>query len=247
MFKGLGLAGFGIFLVLSGLLLQSSPGWGFAFGVLIAVFCGTTAVFFLNVNPLFFRVWSEVSGPSALDAHELLLGIEEAAGVIRQDGLLALEARRKDLRDPHLKYLLKRIMDGFEGKDLIPWVLNQKDLRMEALRMATDSADRFLGQVPSVGLMSSLILMIGVLATPDRSRDLIGVSQAFVPFLITIGLQMLLDSEFGKKWEEIRMRNEHYFDTLESGIAGIQSGLNPELLSDRLRARIQPGKTWAEK
>jgi len=40
---------------------------------------------------------------------------------------------------------------------------------------------------------------------------------------------------------------EQYFSTLESGISGIQSGLNPELLSDRLRIRIQTGNSWAAK
>lgn len=242
MFKGLGFAGFAIFLLLSTLLLSSAPGGGFVLGVAFAVGLGTVSLFLLNVGSGNSGILKEISGASNLDPRELLNRIEEISTVIRQDGLLALESKRKEIRDPNLNYLLKRILDGFEGKDLIPWVLNQRDARMEGLRDLSDSLDRFLSQIPGLGLLSSLILMSGVLSRPERSKDLIGIAHVFLPFLIALGVQMLLDSEIGKRWNEARTRMDHYYAVLEAGVSGIQSGMNPELLSDRLRARIQTGR-----
>ncbi len=247
MFKGLGWFGFGVFIALSAILLQFGPGLGFLFGAAVAVSIGCASLLLMNLPNGILGTFQGLRGPQKLDARELIQRIEEVALIIRQDGLLALEARRKELKDPNLSYLLKRIMDGFEAKDLIPWIQNQKKLKLEQLQVMDDVSQRFTGLVPSLGLFSSLILISGVLSGSDRGPDLIGVAQVFTPFLLTLGVQVLLDSAFGKMQAELRIEFEHYFSTLESGISGIQSGLNPELLSERMRVRIQAGRVWGTK
>jgi flagellar motor component MotA len=247
MFKGLGWIGFGVFVLMNTLLTQSRPGIGFLFVAALVVLFGCGSVLLLNVPDGFFKVYKGLQSPVSLDAGELVIRLEEISSLIRQDGLLALESRRKDLKDSNLSYLLKRIMDGFEAKDLIPWIQNQRKQKMEQLQVFEDVSDRISGLLPSVGLVSSLILISGVLSVSDRGQDSIGMAQVFTPFLITLGIQLLLDSEIGKKRNELSLKFEQYFSTLESGISGIQSGLNPELLSDRLRVRIQTGNSWAAK
>jgi flagellar motor component MotA len=247
MFKGLGWIGFGVFVLMNTLLVQSGPGLGFFIGAAFVVILGCGSVFLLNLPDGFFKIYKGLHSPMSLDASELVTRLEEISSLIRQDGLLALESRRKDLKDSNLSYLLKRIMDGFEAKDLIPWIQNQRKQKMEQLQVFEDVLDRVLGLLPSVGLVSSLILISGVLSGSDRGREIIGMAHVFTPFLMTLGVQLLLDSEFGKMRNEFQLQFEQYFSTLESGISGIQSGLNPELLSDRLRIRIQTGNSWAAK
>jgi flagellar motor component MotA len=202
MFKGLGWIGFGVFVLMSTLLVQSGPGVGFFLGAAFVVILGCASVFLLNFPDGFFKIYKGLHSPMSLDANELVTRLEEISSLIRQDGLLALESRRKELKDSNLIYLLKRIMDGFEAKDLIPWIQNQRKQKMEQLQVFEDVLDRVLGLLPSVGLGSSLILISGVLSGSDRGQDLIGMAQVFTPLLMTLGVQLLLDSGLGK------MRNE---------------------------------------
>ncbi len=117
---------------------------------------------------------------------------------------------------------------------------------MERIRLVSGVSDRLLELIPGVGLLSSLILLSGVLSGSERSRELIGVAWVFTPFLISLAAQLLLNPEAARKWGGFQNRCELYFSTLETGILGIQSGLNPELLSERMRVRIQTGRTWNE-
>jgi flagellar motor component MotA len=247
MFKVFGFAGFGLFVFSSALLIRSDAGIVFFLGVLGSTLIGCASVLLLSLPGRWEGIRNVIGGWRNREVGELVAAIEEVTSVIRQDGLLALESRRKELKDQNLGYLLKKIMAGFEAKDLIPWIHSQRNLNRESIQILLEMSERFAGLVPATGLVSSLILLSGVLSAPDRPRELIGVAQTFIPFMITLALQVLLDSGLGKKFAELRVVSEQYYEILEIGVSGIQSGLNPELLSDRMRARIRTGLTWAAK
>jgi len=245
MFKGFGLIGFGVFAALTWMLLGSSPGLGFIFGATVVTFLGWGSVLMMTLPDGFFSsIWKQVEMGLPQSASALARQIEAVSLLIRQDGLLALEAKRKEIKDQNLSYLLKRIMDGFEAKELIPFIRNLGIHRAGQIGIASETLDRFFGLIPSVGLVGSLILISGVLTSSARGSNSIGIAFVFFPFLLSLATQVILESHFAKKLRERQMESELYFSVLEEGVSGIQQGINPELLSDRIKARIQAGSKW---
>ena len=235
------------FLGLSVISSSSESGFGFMILTSITFAIGSMSALFFSIPPGFF---DSILGPirEALPSSPEALAnqIESIAAVIRQDGLLALEGKRREIRNTGLKYLLKKIMDGFEAKDLIPLIENQKMRRRELVDEVASVLNRLSGFLPQVGLVQSLILISGILSQSTRSKDAIGVAQAFLPFLMSLVLQMILESFGAQAISMKRTENELYFSVLEEGVVGIQKGENPELVRDRIRARITPRPNWTE-
>ncbi len=247
MFKGFAFVLLAVFLGLSVISGSSESGVGFFLitGFTFALGCGSAMFFSLPpgfLNETFGPVREQLpSTPEVLAAQ-----IESVAAVIRQDGLLALEGKRREIRNPGLKYLLKKIMDGFEGKDLVPLIANQRVRRGELLDEAALVLARLNGFLPQVGLVQSLILISTILSQAPRSKDAVGVAQAFLPFLISLVLQMVFESFGAQLISQKRSECELYFSVLEEGVVGIQKGENPDLVRDRIRARIDSKPSWAE-
>jgi len=238
MFKGLGLVGFGVFCLVSTLLLRTEPGPVFWAASLASVLFGCASLWLILIpeGASGFGLAFESALPQG--ARSLALQIGDVCSIIRQDGLLALEAKRKEIRDPHLAYLLKRILDGFESKELIPWVRNVSQSEEDRFRGFSSRVDRLIGSIPGVGLVASLILISGVLSDSGKTPGVVGIAQIFTPFLMALVIQILLDAVVSRRLLHRKAEVALYFSTLEDGIFGIQSGLNPELLTERLLARL---------
>jgi flagellar motor component MotA len=247
MFKGIAFVLLGVFLGLSVISGSSDSGFGFILLTAFTFAIGCGSVFFFALPAGFVQsVMAPIRGTLPSQPETLAAQIESIATVIRQDGLLALEGKRREIRNSELRSLLKRIMDGFESKDLIPLIENQRVRRGELLDEASRVLDRFSGYLTQVGLVQSLILISVILSQSQKSKDAIGVAQAFLPFLIALISQIVLDS-FGSQFiSEKRDECELYFSVLEAGIVGIQKGENPELVRDRIRARIDSKPTFKE-
>jgi flagellar motor component MotA len=246
-FKGFAVLALVAFLALTAQATSVPLGAPFMILTLIALSLGFLSVLlFLMPRDFLSEVWTPLRNPLPDSADSMARQLESIAAVIRQDGLLALESRRKDLRNPELRVLLKRIMDGFEGKDLLPLIANQARKREELADEASAVLRRFHGFLPQAGLIQSLILMVSVLSGPRPGPQGIGIAHALLPFGISLLLQIPIESWIEGFLEQKKKDARLYFAVLEEGIAGIQIGQNPELLGDRIRSRLSAAPVWKE-
>ncbi len=247
MIKGIAGFTFIVFLGLSWFQCGLSPGISFFMMVLLTTLMGVIALFGLGVTQGFMdEVWGPLNSGATQGSVKLAQQIESIATLIRQDGLLALEAKRKEIRDPFFRHLLKKVMDGFESKDLVPLIQNRAEKRMDLANLASDGLGRLTGLVPTVGLIQSLFLLAEILSPGNRPADLVGVSSVFLPFLVALVIQLIFETGFGRLISQRREEDQVYFVVLEEGLTGIQQGVNPDLLSDRIRARIEVNPRWKD-
>jgi len=225
------------------LVLFNLPGVGSSSGVAIAailsVVFGFLSAFGFTLPSNFFEgVWNSIAVPLPQSPGSLATQMEMLSSLIRQDGLLALESKRKEIRDPDLRYFLKRILDGFESKDLVPLIETRMRARRERLDSAEQSLLRGASWLPVFGLIPSLLLISGTGAS-------FGLSLCFLPFILVLLLQWFLESSISAKIHLWRMDSEIYHLILKEGVAGIQEGKNPEILRDRIRAIAGRPDAWA--
>jgi len=247
MFKGFAVIALGVFLGLTLASASLEAGAGFFALSLLASGAGAVFVFLVSIPQGFYEsIRGLIREPLPGSPESLAREIDSITTVIRQDGLLALEGKRRELKSRELKFFLKRIMDGFESADLLPVIRNRSCRRLELIEEAEEFLLRFSGFFVQTGLVQSLILVSAVLLGGARARDAIGISHALFPFVAVLVGQILLEAGARGLLDRKRSEGRLYFSVLEEGVAGIQRGENPELVRERIASRISAVSVWNE-
>jgi chemotaxis protein MotA len=247
MFKSLGLLASGVYLVLASQMGGFSPGFSIVFLTFLVMLSGTVAIMGLSAPPDITRgALKLIKEPLPLTHEKLIEELEEIALITRRDGLLALESKRKELKEPLLRLLLKRIVEGFEKSQTLPLLRNQAMRRAELIRNCEIFSERVHGLLPTVGLIPSLFMIIDYLSHPEKVPAPGSLPTVFLPFLFALLLQVLGTAYAGRFFDEIKESVKLYYVLMEEGISGIQDGVNAEMLRDRLRARLADSPQWTD-
>ena len=101
--------------------------------------------------------------------------------------------------------------------------------------------------IPTIGLIPSLWMMTMALSSAKAgAAGSAALAVVFLPFMIALLGQLILQSWFGSFFETLREENKLYFIILEEGLVGIQEGQNVELLRDRMKARTLLNPKWID-
>jgi hypothetical protein len=248
MIKGLGVFFILLFLGFNQSLGEFTPGFSLYFLILLTLGFGFAGVFCILLPENFFEsIWNKIREPLPMTVGKLSSELETIAGVVRQEGLLALESKRKDLKDPLLRYLLKKVMDGFEKEMLLPLIRNQGIRREELIDQCEAFFERVTGMIPTIGLIPSLWMMTMALSSGKAgAAGSAALAVVFLPFMAALLSQLISQSWFGSFFEQLREENKLYFVILEEGLVGIQEGQNVELLRDRMKARTLLNPKWID-
>lgn len=236
MIKGIGYAALLVFLVLGTQI--GSVGGGAVFVVYALLMVATGAAGYACIQlPQVFSDGStkKLNAFRSFDPHKLIHDFAELANTIRRDGLLASEAARKELSDPFLRYLLKRIMDGYERAHLVQSIRNQSMRTHEVASFVEAWIENTAQALPTAGLIATLFQMIAVLGSTDPNAP---VATALVPLLIGVLLQPVVSARLRNPFFASLDHARLYFILMEEGVSGIQEGINAELLRDKLNCRL---------
>lgn len=246
MIKAFGYFALFLFFIICSQIGGFSQGFAIWFLAVLSVAAGTIGFSFLQFpNELEEGMLKQLLAYEAFEPKKLIAEIEELAQTIRRDGLLATESLRKDLKNPLLKYLLKRVMDGYEKVHLNQLVRNQMVRYQELFSIAKSYYDHCLQVIPVVGLIVSLFMMMDFLAQPKGGTSS-SISVIFVPFVVSLVLQQLLQAIFPERLIVALDRCRLHFTLLEEGMNGIQDGLNSDLLRDKMLGRLGENPKWTE-
>lgn len=212
----------------------------------IMVVIGCTFATFLMSNPLSrcigtikITLKSLIAyDPKPLDTISIFVSFAEKA---RRDGLLALESDIDELKDDFLRKGLQLVVDGTDP-NLIKGILETELAGMEA-RHATGTTI-FINMAtlaPAFGMIGTLIGLINMLAKMD-DPSAIGPSMA-VALITTMYGSMIANMicnpiAFKLKSnsaEEVALR-----ELMIEGMLAIQSGDNPRIVEERLKAFLPP-------
>ncbi len=174
------------------------------------------------------------------DYRPLIEEIVKVATVARKEGVLAIEGMRNSIQDPKFKKALKYVIDGFEPKTVTEILEADSYFEFEETEVAGKLLEGFGGYTPTVGIIGAVLGLIHVmrnLSNPDAIGP--GIAVAFVATVYGVGFANLWFMPMGTKVKRkaamIQQRNE----LIKVGVQGIQEGLNPHFLKEKLEVFLE--------
>lgn len=163
----------------------------------------------------------------------------EFAMEARKNGLLALEQKVEELKEPFFKYAIMMIVDSHDPQD-VRTLLND-ELDYMTTRHETEIGIYEKGTVlaPAFGMTGTLIGLINMLMglnLADGASDSLGASMS-VALITTFYGCLLANLFFAPIAKKLTIRNDEeylYKQLIIEGVLSIQAGDNPKFLKEKL-------------
>jgi len=165
----------------------------------------------------------------------------EIAEKARREGLLSLEQDASETDDPFLRNALQNIADGTDGDELRS-LLEEEIASKERDGMQSAKFYKALGgYAPTIGIIGTVVSLTHVLEKLD-SPDTLGpsIATAFVATLWGLLSANFIWLPIGDRIARLTTLEAEHMTLVMEGALAIQSGSQPRLLGERLRA-IAPG------
>ncbi len=161
----------------------------------------------------------------------------------RKEGLLVLEDELEEIEDPFMRNGLRMVIDGFEP-DAIRHILNTELEALETRHQLGQNLYKTWGTLsPAFGMIGTLIGLIVMLADLD-DPDAIGPGMAVALITTFYGIMfanLLFNPIAGKLavYSEQEMQRK---EAVIEALLALQSGINPRLLKEQLKAYLSPAE-----
>jgi chemotaxis protein MotA len=171
------------------------------------------------------------------DLGSLMQQIVDLAGVARRDGVLALEQRLAEIKDPFLKRAVNFIVDGVDASVAREALETEIGGAYEEGVVAAKVWEAAGGFAPTVGILGAVLGLIHVMENlSDPSKLGGGIATAFVATVYGVGLANLLFLPMANKIKRKLVLERERKTLIAEGVLAIQAGLNPRVLEEKLRA-----------
>lgn len=163
--------------------------------------------------------------------------ILDLANVSRKQGLLALEGKLKDIKDPFMQKGVQLIVDGTDPKAVHEILEIEVEHQEEEGIMAAKVWEAAGGYAPTVGILGAVLGLIHVmenLADPSKLGG--GIAVAFVATVYGVGAANLFFLPLANKIK-FKLKEEAGSRTMViMGLVGLAQGENPRLLQEKLES-----------
>ncbi|CBE68876.1 MAG: motility protein A [Candidatus Methylomirabilis oxygeniifera] len=175
----------------------------------------------------------------ALEPHEVIVTLVDLAQTARKEGVLALQDRvSANGVDPFLRKGIELVIDGAD-ETIVREIMQAEIHSMKARHVKGIEIFGIMGgYAPTMGIIGTVMGLVHVLSKLGEGTDSLGRGIA-VAFLATFYgifsanvLFLPISGNLKVKSEaEVRIR-----EVMMEGVLGIQSGLNPHMLEQKLRS-----------
>ena len=240
-----------VVVVLSNILEGGDPMSLMLFPPMLLVFGATMLVSFaggtVSDAKLAARGLKKAFTGRAQTASDLVPSIVSLAEKARREGLLALEDELEKIDDPFLVRALTLAIDGTDPHDL------REMLEAEVLAQRAESKQsaRFFaaagGYAPTIGIVGTVMGLVHVLenlAKPEELGHLI--AGAFVATLWGVLSANLIFLPIAARLKRLGELEVARMELAIEGIAALQSGSNPRIVAQKLRALLPADERDAE-
>src|ERR1017187_88236 len=171
------------------------------------------------------------------DLHLILAQVVDLAGVARRDGVLALEQRLPELKDPFLKRAVGFIVDGVDATAARDALETEIMHEFERGSVGAKVFESMGGYAPTVGILGAVLGLIHVMENlNDPSKLGRGIATAFVATVYGVGSANLLFLPLATKIKrKLALEKDRRVLIAEAALS-IQAGLNPRVLREKLLA-----------
>jgi chemotaxis protein MotA len=170
---------------------------------------------------------------------EVIDNVVSLAEKARSDGLLSLEQEADNVDDAFLKGALQNIADGTDGEELRVLLEDEIATRAKTDRTAAKFYTSMGGYAPTVGIIGTVVSLTHVLenlSSPDKLGPMIAT--AFVATLWGLLSANFIWLPIGARLRRLSDLEVERMTLLMEGVLAVQSGSQPRLLGERLRAMV---------
>jgi chemotaxis protein MotA len=172
---------------------------------------------------------------------EVIEKMAEYAAVARREGLLALEERAKDIKDPFFAKALMLVVDGYPADTVRQILQVDIDNMRERHLIGKKMMDNMAGSAPAFGMVGTLVGLVAMLQNlSDVSKIGGGMAVALLATLYGAAIANCVFIPLACKMET-RTKEEALIRSLViQGVVSIQTGDKPQMLRERLKVFLSP-------
>ena len=228
---------------LIGISLQLGGGFGAFIDVpsLLIVVGGTVAATLINF-PLkqvlaVLKVIPKLLKAQEDEALELIRQVVQLAVVVRKEGHLALESEAQNVAHPFMQKGLMLVADGVDAEAL-NGILALQNLAVQQRHKIGQEVFKALGRwAPAFGMIGTLIGLVTMLGSMDDPKSIgpkmaIALLTTFYGALIANLFALPMAGKLKQRTDQEVLINL----VIAEGLKGLQMGLNPRLLEEKLKA-----------
>jgi chemotaxis protein MotA len=181
------------------------------------------------------------------DYRETIDEIVRIATIARKEGVLAVEGQRESITNELFKKTIKYVVDGFEPNTVKEIIETEINLQMEEEEAAGKVWEGTGGYSPTIGIIGAVLGLIHVmksLSNPDAIGP--GIAVAFVATVYGVGFANLIFIPWGTKLKRKAVMRALGKEVVKVGVVGIQEGLNPHFLQEKLEVFLEEHLRRAE-
>jgi chemotaxis protein MotA len=161
----------------------------------------------------------------------------ELATVARRDGVLALESKLSEVKDPFLKRALGFLVDGVEASLARNTLETEIEVEAEEAGVVAKFWADFGALCPTVGVLGAVLGLIHVMENLDNPAALgPGIAVAFVATVYGVGVANLIALPLSNKIKRKLTLEKERKTLIAEGVLSIQEGLNPRILEEKLKS-----------
>lgn len=219
--------------------------------VMIVVGCTTACMMiatpFKKLIPGAIKVALLILKPYSINANEIIEKCVALSEKARREGLLALEADVDEIEEPFMKKGFQLVVDGIDP-NLIRSIMDTELAGMETRHgMARVVFINAATLAPAFGMVGTLIGLINMLAHME-DPSAIGPSMAVALITTMYGslIANLICNPVAFKLSSLSAEETGMREIMLEGILAIQSGDNPRIVEERLKAYLPPAERKEE-
>ena len=164
----------------------------------------------------------------------------DLAMLARQSGLLALEEKAEEIKDPFFKQSVLMIVDASDPDKVRELLEKTMDDMMAGHDEAAGLYEKASAYAPAFGMIGTLVGLINMLKGMDLGggggASTLGqdMSVALITTFYGSGIANIFMQPIAKKLRVRQAEEELYCVTIVEGLMGIQAGENPKMLREHL-------------
>jgi chemotaxis protein MotA len=182
------------------------------------------------------------------DLSPVIAEIVKAASIVRKEGLLAVEPVRATFTDPLFKKCIKYVIDGFESNTVREIIETEIESGLEEDENVAKVFESAAGFAPTMGILGAVLGLIHVMMILNEPAKIgEGIAVAFVATIYGIGLANLVLLPWSMKLKRKSTQRKVARELVKMGIIGIQDGLSPGFLQEKLEVYAHQSMRKASK
>ncbi len=189
------------------------------------------------------RVLKKVFFNRPINQREIVDTMVSLAEVARKEGLLALESRLQDVKNPFIRMGLQMAVDGARPEvieDVLKTDIEGVVLRHRDGKGMIDQVGRFGPAFGMIGTLMGLIIMLGNMSDPSMIGS--GMAVALITTLYGAVLSNAMFLPFSEKLAAISKNELIGREIILRGVMAIQSGENPRVIEQKLSTFLPPSQ-----